>query len=283
MKDNVLQKVSHRISVDRQIEDVGQLISTALQEVGNIYSFIVYEKYTDDKLSHWIIDYSISQSEEYNTLSPERVSARVTKILTDRKLQKDKRNVIGYEQPSIDLMVKLFEPLVKKLVSEQLKRWKYLEYDDLYQMCMLDMVKLHKLNYYLHPTLLRRAFNNSVLMHIRKNKNAPMTISLYDTSPNNKDGDNIKVQDTVPDYRAEYKMERIVEMDAELKETEDKRNVIIDLIGQRQYDQLVREYGNGMTTTQSRHAVFRLKEKLHKQGINSKMFYIHHESLKGGK
>lgn len=275
MRDNIIHKVSCKIKDTSADCDVYSIVNNALIELGNIYSYVIFEN--KEGATYWIINISVSQVDEYNTLPPSKVAKNVAKTISRRRNCKDFKNVVGYEQPPIDLMVVLFEPLVQKLVNEQKSRWQYLEREDLYQMCMLTMCKLHKLNYYLNPTLLRRAFNNEVLMHISKNKNAPILVSLYDRSNNNKEGDNILVGDTVPDLDAEIAILDFAEQDAKSKEQEDKRDVVIDLIGQRQYDQLLREYGNNMTTSWSQHTVFRLKEKLKKQGITSKMFSVHHE------
>jgi RNA polymerase sigma factor (sigma-70 family) len=156
-----------------------------------------------------------------------------------------------------------------------------IEYDDLYQMCMYTMIKLYRANYHLNTSLLKRSFNNEVLMHIRKNKNSPIVLSLDSSSYVNKDGEDIRIEDTVTDYSALYDMYEVEEKDAKEKELDDKKSLVLDVISKRQYDQLVREYGNKITTNAGRHTVSRIKQKLKNKGITPELFFRHHESNKG--
>lgn len=281
--DNALLKFSQKVKKDEDLSKLKDKIYDILSNIGNIYSYIVYAKYNKNKFEHWSIQYNISQNECYNTLSPEQVAKDIADKIINYN-ENDKQYVIGYNQPPLDIMVKLYSPLVLKLALVQHERWQYLEIDDLYQMCMLSMCKLYNKGYYLHKDVLRKCFNNDVLMHIRKNKNSPIIISLDDIyfASGDNDGD-IKVEDVIEDLDSTNDIVDIEELDAKESEYNDKRSVIIELIGDRQYDQLLREYGNKTTTNWSRKTVYRLKERLRKLGIDESMFIVHHMPAKGGK
>jgi hypothetical protein len=167
--------------------------------------------------------------------------------------------------------LQIVEPLVRKL-SEQQRRYWNLEYEDLCQMCRLVISVLYNKGYYLHKSVISKAFINHVLMHIRKEKYKPTILSLDETIANDNDGNSVNVGDLVIDELAEQELNGILDVEASDTVLQEKRDIVIERIGKRQYDQLVREYGNQLTTNVSRKKVHELKSYLLKIGISENLF-----------
>jgi hypothetical protein len=131
-------------------------------------------------------------------------------------------------------------------------------------------MKLYRGGYYIHKRLLRRAFANEILMSLRKERNKPVLISLDQTVDG--EDDKTTISDTIPDKQAIIEEQDMLEEQAKNDVISAKRDIIIKYIGQRQYDQLVREYGNKNTTNWSQQTVHKLKHKLELFGITDKKF-----------
>ena len=148
----------------------------------------------------------------------------------------------------------------------------YLDCEDLLQMCRLVIMRLYRNGYYIHKRLVRRAFNNEVLMHIRKDKNKPIIVSVNSTVYEDDSDDELTLLDTLPDTQAILDEQDMLDEAAKFDIIKAKREIIVKKIGQRQYDQLVREYGNNMSTGWSRKLVFDLHKYLESMNITSKSF-----------
>jgi hypothetical protein len=158
------------------------------------------------------------------------------------------------------------------LTKFQQQNWQFLEFEDLLQMCRLVLCDLYYKGYYIHKNVLAISFNNYVLMHIRKQKNRPEIISLEQKYEKTSDSNAITIADMIPDTEQLNK-----QYDEEIKEVDDRilremKELVIDYIGQRQYDQLLREYSNKQTTNWSRKLMQTIKIHLFKIGISSKDF-----------
>ena len=272
MAENTLHKISQKISVNLSEEEIVKNLEEVLLDLETVYSYLVYAKYKDEQLTGWLIEYNISQIDEYNTLIAKDI---IREILVDIRNSKERKvaNVIGYKQPSLELILKLYDPLVKKLALEQSKRWNKLEYEDAYQMCQLTMLTLYRKNYYIHKKLLERSYNNYVLMLFRRDRDMPVITSIDQVVYEEPDGSSLTLADMIPDTN-----EILEEKEKEEQETfnlifEEVKDIIIELTSERQFEQLLRDYGNKCTTSWSRKKIQQIKEYFKKLGITRKSFY----------
>lgn len=271
MAENITNKLVQRISVNHTDEEIKSQLHTVLDELETIYSYLIYAKYKAEKLVCWQIEYTISQTDKYNTLHSCIVVDEIFAILKESN-EKKVSNVIGYKQPSLDIQIQLFEPLINKLALKQIQRWPQIEYEDACQICRMTMLNLYRKGYYLHPTLVERCYNNDILSSIRKDKNKPEIISIDKVVHHDGDNTPLTIGDMLPDTQAEE--------DAEQKDAEEfiqlvfgqVKEIIVELIGERQFEQLMRDYGNKHTTSWSRKKMQQLKDKFKQMGINWESF-----------
>lgn len=271
MAENITNKLVQRISVNHTDEEIKSQLHTVLDELETIYSYLIYAKYKAEKLVCWQIEYTISQTDKYNTLHSCIVVDEIFAILKESN-EKKVSNVIGYKQPSLDIQIQLFEPLINKLALKQIQRWPQIEYEDACQICRMTMLNLYRKGHYLHPTLVERCYNNDILSSIRKDKNKPQIISIDKVVHHDGDNTPLTIGDMLPDTQAEE--------DAEQKDAEEfvqlvfgqVKEIIVELIGERQFEQLMRDYGNKHTTSWSRKKMQQLKDKFKQMGINWESF-----------
>ena len=148
----------------------------------------------------------------------------------------------------------------------------FLEMEDLIQMCNLVISDLYYKGYYIHKQLIRRAYINYVLMHIRKDKNRVQIISL-DQPYNKSDNDNtLRIADMIPDINASNELSDKEDEEVQKRILLEVKDIVIDFIGPRQYDQLLREYSNKQTTNWSRKLMQTIKAHLFEMGISNKSF-----------
>lgn len=256
----------HPIKVQSD-EDTVQQIHDMLDGVGKIYSFILYAKYNESELLEgYDINYRICDVSKFNTIDIDDVVNLVVKFIKNPK----GRFVVGYKQPSLDILIITFDNLIYKLALVQSLRWKRLEFDDLYQMCRLTLCNLYSKGYYIHKSLLAKSFENDVLMEIRKLQYEPNFVSLDDRveSPD----DNLTVKDTIRDTYEETRQYDEDETLIQLCIFEEVRKIVIDMIGQRGFDQLCREYRSKNTTSWSRKVMYDVRKKFESEGLTRKEF-----------
>lgn len=263
--DNILTNVYIRLSRT----DTYEQMTEKLLCTDKIFSFIMKKIYKDDKFVHYRVQYNISQSAKYNTIN-------VTDILKDicncilEDTESNTKHVVLYKQPSLTLMCELFTPLLKRFAWEQSEKWSVIEYDDAYQMACYSLTKLYRKGYYIHKYLLQRVYENDILMSLRHDKDAPPIKSLENLiSDEEKNYDSADVlRDTNAEEREEHEEhdEIIKSIFNEVKE------LVIDIIGERQFDQLFRDYANKHTTTWSRKKMWQIKKHLDKLGVSWKTF-----------
>lgn len=267
---NVLTKFKVKINKDLTSDDICVELIKSLVNIDNVYSYILYANYNRNTLQDFTVEFLVSQNESYNTIAQEDVVAGVAaKILKHLKNEKQSY-VIGYKQPPLDKLLELYEPLVHTLATKQQQYWQQLEYEDLCQMCRLCICTLYKAGYYLHKTLIQRAFTNDVLMSIRKEKYTDKPLSL-----NRKvkyDDERVELMDLIPDTSMIEEIDEKHNDEDKLRILQEKRDLIIEEVGKRQYDQLVKAYSFGNTDARSRAIVNKLKNKFVAQGITENTF-----------
>lgn len=271
MADNITNKLVQRISVEHTDEEIKSQLHAVLDELETIYSYLVYAKYKQEKLVCWQIEYTVSQTDKYNTLHSNIVIDEIFAILKS-STEKKVSNVIGYKQPSLDIQIELFEPFVNKLALKQIQRWPQLEYEDARQICNLTMLNLYRKGYYLHPTLVERAYNNEILSTIRKDKNKPETVSIDKVVHNDGDNTPLTIADMLPDTRAEEEWEEKEELEFVKLVFAQVKEIIIERIGERRFDRLMRDYVMQHTTSCSRKEMQKIKDIFKSMGITWESF-----------
>lgn len=271
MADNITNKLVQRISVTHTDDEIKSQLHAVLDELETIYSYLIYAKYKAEKLVCWQIEYTVSQTDKYNTLHSSIIVDEIFSILKESN-EKKVSNVIGYKQPCLDIQIRLFEPLINKLALKQCQRWPQLEFDDACQICKMTMLNLYHKGYYLHPTLVERCYNNDILMSIRKDKNKPETVSIDKVIHHDGDNSPLTIGDMLSDTAAEEEAEQKDEEDFVKLVFSQVKEIIVELIGERQFDRLMRDYGNKHTTSWSRKKMQQLKDKFKQMGINWESF-----------
>lgn len=271
MADNVLLKVTQELQASLSYNEMLSNMTEALIDLDKIYSYIVYGNYEDTKLTKYIIVYTISQTEKYNTLFVDNIISEIMEIIV---LPKEQKRVLGYNQPDIEVMIEAYDPLVNKLAKQQAEHWKCFEHEDLCQMCRLTMLKLYRKGYYIHKRLLYKSFNNDILMSLRHERNRPTIVSFEDTFYRavSADSEKLLVADIVPDTEIQEEEERKLQEENTLLIFNEVKDIIVELIGVRQFDELMRDYGNKHTTSWSRKCMQKIKNHFTKLGLSRKDF-----------
>lgn len=267
---NVLTKFKVRIDKDLTGDKICEILGQSLVNVDNVYSYILYANYIKDCLKDFHVEFLVSQTDGYNTISQEDVIASIAAQILKHSQSEKQSYVIGYKQPPLDKLLELYEPLVQSLATKQQQYWQQLEYEDLCQMCRLCICTLYKAGYYLHKTLIQRAFTNDVLLSIKKERYTDKPLSL-----NHKvkyDDERIELMDLIPDTSMIEEIDEKNDNEDKLRILQEKRDLIIEEVGPRQYDQLIRAYSFGNTDARSRAIVNKLKNKFIAQGITENTF-----------
>lgn len=265
----IKQKVKKNVNIDNFMSEALQ----TFDDVTKIYSFIIYSDYNDDIFVGWIVQYNISQNDEYNTID---VHSALYDIACRIKFDKEtddryRKHVIGYSQPSLDVQVMVYDPLIRNLALKMSARWNTLEYDDLYQTCRLCLIILYNKGYYIHKRLLERAFTNAVLQSIRKRRNEPEILSIYQPYQGD-DKEKLVLGDTIPDKALEQKQAEDDDAECDKAMFVKLKQLIISVVGERGYNELLRDYGNKHTTDMTRKMLQKVKTHFAKKGITIKSF-----------
>ena len=270
MANNILNKISFSVSAELSKEELEYNVRQSLEGIDTLYSYLIYAKYKNNTLKNWIIEYNFSQKDKYNTINSfDIVENIVDSLISSKNVVK---SVISYKQPNVELMLELYKPLIKKLAREQSEKWNELEYEDAFVMCQLTMVTLYKKGYYIHKHLLKRSFENAVLMHLRKCRDKPEILSFEQIVTGGSDDESLTLGDMLPDVNCELEREKMEEREVFNIIFSEVKSMIIDLIGERQFEQLLRDYGNKNTTSWSRKKMQQIKEKFKLRGITWSYF-----------
>lgn len=255
---NVLDSLEQTIVPGVLLE---QQLDSILDNIGNIYSYLVF---VDRAACRYIVKYTISQEDCYNTIVP--LVAREELLAAIRQDNGSEPSVLTYRQPPLELMLTLYEPLIHTLANDMRNSWPSLELDDLLQTARLCMVKLYNRGYYIHKNLLRRAFVNETLMGLRKERLRPRIVSLDEVVSDNGDDTLITLGDTIVDTSLEDYLQEQEErelMDAKAKMLQ---HYISETLSPRQYEQILRAYSTKTVDQWSAKQIHNIKKKLKKEG-----------------
>ena len=139
---NVLSKFSQPISSSLSDEEIRCLLNQMSDKLTHIYSYLIYARYEHDELLGWLVEYMVSQTDDYNTIVLENAVTQIYKTLLRNKYDTAVKYVLGYRQPEGLDDYPLYEPLITKLAAQQQRCWAQLEFEDLCQICRYVIIKL---------------------------------------------------------------------------------------------------------------------------------------------
>lgn len=230
-----------------------------------IYSYIVI--YRNDQTT---IKYMYSDAPEYNTIDIEDAILKILRALASHNGQD---GVVCFDQAPIETYILLHEPMIEKMAKQIQSQWSKLELEDLCQICRMCCVELYNKGYYLHKRLIWTTFKNRVTEEIRPLKKRGNVVSIYDKSYDNPDDEkDLTIEDTIVDTDAVYAVQDEMIRLSEKLIFEEVKDIIVDLIGSRQFDTLYRDYKNKHTTTTSRKLLIKIKSHLASLGITREDF-----------
>lgn len=269
MNENVIEEFKILIQMPIAKQAVDSIIESALSGIDSLYSYIVRCK-IDDASTSVIVKYTVSEHSKYNTIPSESLLDVVHGICGKNY---DCNKIIAYAQPPIEIILTLYEPMFDKMVHKMNRQWPTLEAEDLGQICRMCCVELYNKGYYVHKGLLWTAFKNAVIEDLRPLKKRGNVISLYEKNNSEMADDRaLTIADTIADTDALYNEIDQQTLDAELAIFEEVKDIIIDLVGQRQFDALYRDYKNKHTTTSTRKLLIKIKSHLKNLGITRSDF-----------
>ena len=266
MEYNILSKLVQRIDCNTSREQMERELHLVLDELGYIYSYIVYNTYKDDVLWGWTIQYMFSQTDEYNTLPASLCVEGILQGIEHYTVKPN--NVLCYRQPDIEVMMRVYEPLLRKAAKNTCEKWTGEEYEDALSSAYLVMLRLYRHGYYIHKRLFLRAYNNEILMQLRHKRNEPQMVSL-DTVVENEQNDVTTYANIIPDEQYSIRMQ---ELDLAAAVASTLKEFLLQYMTEREYDELLRDYGQGHTTNTSRRRMSRIKDKFARLGITYKEF-----------
>lgn len=235
----------------------------------DLYSYFVGRK--DDTI---IIKTAVSAISEFNTLPyAETVELIIEKIIEYIATLSDVK-CICFGQPPLELIVELYQPMIQKMATRLQTQWKQFEFDDLVAIGNKITVELYRKGYYINKSLIWTAFNNDILVQCRKFKYKPIVVSIYDKMKSDVKVDNEELTygDTIEDESYIEEKEQEDEQQLEQYVFQQVKDIIIEKIGQRRWDQLYRDYTKGHTTAQSRAEMNRIKAHFNELGLTRQDF-----------
>lgn len=265
MRRNELLSYQIKLPQDCTLSTISTEINAVLHSYTHVYSWILYNKKT-----HYLLNVLVSDNKTYNTILTSSIAAAVITAIethTDKNSQ-----VITHRQPLLEILCETYKPLIYSLCIQQHSHWPQIELEDLIQMCNLRLCILYQQGYYIHKNLLNRSFMNAVLMFLRPERYKPQMISLDQTNKS-KSGTDEEVSriEVIEDESALAEIDDAIDTidgctfaDIVSKEM---RNVVLEFVSQRTYDQWCLEYGTKTVSRTTASQVNALKSKLQVLGI----------------
>lgn len=270
MKYSII-KLTHKLFLNDTRDNLYRQLNTLLTDIQKVCQFVIKSHFNNNKLAYWQFECEICTDNNFNTFNKEYCIIETLDAISNNEI--NNKYVILFKQPPLEMILKMYTPYIKKLVQIQSQRWKTLEYDDLYSTCTFVIIKLYKQKYYLNKWLIKKSFENEVLLQLRKFKNAPEILSLEQITFTNDNNETVKLEDMIEDKQASINIQDEEESQLIHAIFLKVKEIIVTDIGERQFDQLFRDYGNKHTTNWSRKQMQIIKQKFNKQDI-TKMTFI---------
>lgn len=264
MHENVLHEFKRTISLDNVEEQVKSAISEDW-----LYSYLIYARCDEfGTLIEYVLKMMVAEIEEYNTISHHVATNHILDCITMYKDYAGSTKIIGYKQPPLELMIELYDPLMSKMCRKMKEHWSCYEYDDLLQICRVCMIELYNKGYYVHKQLLWTAFKNEILMQMRPMRNNVTIVSLHDRFGDaDSDDKELTLMDMLTDTEEEIQEQDKKVTEGNMEIFAEVKDIIIELVGPRQFDMLFRDYSRKHTTPQSRKLLVKIKAHLKDLGI----------------
>ncbi len=264
MTYNTLTTLSFKLYKDNDLTTNQNIIEDILNEVDYIYSYIIKSNIENNRVI-LIIKFTISENIKHNTVKSISMCNKIIDLLiNDIEINK----IIAFEQPTLNIVFQVYNRFIAKIAKQHSDIW-HLEYDDVYQICALSIVKLYNKNYFLNKYIIEKTCRNDVLCSIRKNINKPIIESL-DQVIKNDNTEAIRYCDVIEDEKSKYMYEEQINNDAINKMFLEIKQILINKFGERKFDKLFRDYSNGSTDTISRTMMQKVKIYLKKRNITYK-------------
>ena len=251
---NGLFKIKHNVKHNINIEELTAVYNTIIPE--KMYSYIL--RRSNDI---WKCSFTVSTSDKYNLINKDTAFRNIISNITQRD--------IIFEQPPLEIMIELYTPYVRSLAYKQSQHWSQLEYEDLVQMCFLSMIKLYRKGYFLNKHLLETTYIRDVLLSIRKNRTDKDIVSI--DSKYGKD-ESLTISDTLEDVAFTNKRDDDEYLAEILYIFNEVKEMIIEQIGERRFEQLFNEYKNKTTSTNGQQTMFRLRRSFAQNNITLNSF-----------
>ena len=268
MQNEVFEQ-KHYLSLDETLsyDKIQEIVDSSV--TSNLYSYFVGRK--EDVI---VIKTVISAVPEYNTLNKQESIEYINEKITDYIATLSQNKCVCFGQPPIDLIVELYQPMIQKMATRLQTHWKQFEFDDLVAIGNKVMVELYQKGYYLNKSLIWTTFNNEILVKCRKLKYQPIIVSIYDKTNSDikVDSEELTYGDMIEDESYVEEKEREDEQQLEKYVFEQVKSIIIEKIGERQWDRLWRDYGKGHAEVNSRATMRRLKAYFDELGLTRQDF-----------
>ena len=240
-----------------------------MKNISCIYSYMILAHSTkgDANSSWWEVRYNISDNELFNTITTDEFVQEVATIINKDIATIEIQRVIGFRQPPLECMLKLYQPLIHKIARIQCERWRGLEFDDVCQIASLCMCVLYQKNYYIHKALLVKTVNNAILHSLRKDRLKPPTVLLSDPLPDTYavTGEALTYADIIEDPTALDNMYKTENLEADKELLEKRKRAVISYLGERTYQMLYNEYTNKSTSPYGRMIMEKVKQHFKKR------------------
>lgn len=267
MQNEVFERKSYLSLDDCSYEEIENVVNKSFDR--ELYSYFVGRK--DDII---VIKTAVSAITEFNTIDYTEARENVITSIIDYITSLSTRKCICFGQPPIELIVELYQPMIQKMATKLNFYWKQFEYDDLVSTGNMVMVRLYRKGYYLNKSLIWTSFNNEVLVNCRAFKNKPIIVGIDDNVKLDvkMDSEELTYGDMIEDLSYKEEEESKDEEELQLYIFEQVKLIVIDKVGQRQWDQFWRDYSKGHTTGSTRAMMQRMKAYFNELGLTRKDF-----------
>ena len=235
-----------------------------------LYSFTIFVEYADNT-PQYNIKWNVHTEERYNTIEIAHLQSTLQSVVVKER-EHTRRFLVGFGQPSLEIICELFEPHFQWLATKYYKRWnKFYEKDDLYSIVKLCTCQLYAAGYYLNNKLLERTFVNYIYMELRKERNKPQILSYDAPALDDAEfaGDNkiVNFQDLFVDTDESDTREDTLDDEIRFQILYAMREEVLKIITPRQYDELLRIYRNNLTDGSISKKISDVRQKLINKGI----------------
>lgn len=264
MTYNTLTTSSFKIYKDKDIEYNKAIVLDLFKDIDFIYSYIIKSTLEKNRAA-LIIKFTISENIKHNTIKSINMLNKIIELLNNDIKTND---VVAYEQPNLNIIFKVYNKFIVKIAKKQSLMW-HLEFDDVYQLCALSIIKLHKKNYFLNRYIIDKTCKNDILLSIRKNRNMPIIESL-DNVISNDNIDNIRYADIIEDVERRYEFDDKINTEINKEVFNKVKEIIINKFGERKFDKLYKDYTNGHTDSISLTMMYKIRRYMKQRNITMK-------------